>query len=111
MYQRPKSSDCLVISVGRSGISVWLDIRNMFSPFYVVVIGKIRAKVAAAALFAAQCGAGDHQPDGDDAPHAAEFAVGHARCGRRPDDAMPRLETCECRLHAVPVAQQAAVPP
>src|SRR4249920_2113575 len=105
MYQRPKSSDCLVISVGRSGISVSLDIRNMFSPFYVVAIRKVRAKVAAAALLAAQRGARDHQPDGHDAPHPAELAVGIARRGRRADERMPCLEARDGLLHPSAIAQ------
>src|SRR5436189_4426353 len=113
MYQRPKSSDCLVISVGRSGMSVsairksqiprsksqipspgapalgfglWdlgfgisrKHVRNVLPPFYVVAIGKVRAKVAAAALLPAQRRARDEQPDGDNAPDAAEIAFADA---------------------------------
>jgi len=54
----------------------------MCSPFYVVAIGKVRAKVPAAAFLPAQRRARDEQADRDDAAHAAEVCVGEA-CRRR----------------------------
>src|SRR5258706_3053291 len=111
MYQRPKSSDCLVISVGRSGISVSFDIRDMFLPFYVVAIGKVRAKVAAAALLAAQRRARDQEPDGHDAAYAAEVAVGQSRRRRGADERVPRLEARDRLLHSPSVTHEPAVRP
>src|SRR5881394_2514701 len=111
MYQRPKSSDCLVISVGRSGISVSLDIGNVLSPFYVVAIGKVRAKVAAAALLAALRGTRDEQPHRDDATEAAELMLGEPRGRRGSNERMPCVEARDGRVDAVPFAQQPAIPP
>src|SRR5437762_13550642 len=111
MYQRPKSSDCLVISVGRSGISVSFDIRNVLLPFYVVAIGKVRAKVAAAALLPPQRGARDQQTHGDDAAEAPELAIDNARGGRGSKQRMPCVEPRDGRVDAMPLAQQTAVPP
>src|SRR4051812_42826713 len=148
MYQRPKSSDCLVISVGRSGMSVsamktpkaqlptskprfvaalgvgsWRlgvvgapsgankHVRNVLPPFYVVAIGKVRAKVAAAALLPAQRRARDEQPDGDNAPDAAEIAFADASLWCMADERMPRLEPRDRGVEAVRVAQHPAVAP
>src|SRR5258705_8575397 len=58
------------------GFSRLEHVRDVPSPFYVVAIRKVRAKVAAAALLAARRSAAraNHQPDGHDAPHPAELA-------------------------------------
>src|SRR5882672_10194909 len=111
MYQRPKSSDCLVISVGRSGISVSLDIRNMLSPFYVVTIGEVRSKVSAATFRAPQRGARDHQTHGHDAAHTLKSPVGSAYLHGRSDQRVPGVEPCDHLVEAAAIAQQATMPP
>src|ERR1041384_7715037 len=132
MYQRPKSSDCLVISVGRSGISVsaisksqnpnpkfqlrsrigiwrlgfgiWdfpMHVGDVLQPFYVVAIGKVRAKVSAAALLPPQRGARDQQADGDDAAETAELTIGEARRVGGSKQRVPRVEPRDGRVDAV----------
>src|SRR5438876_292147 len=86
-------------------------IGDVFSPFYVVAIWKIRAKVAAAALLPAQCGARNHEPDADDASHAPELAVGGARSRGAANQGVPRFESCNRRLHSSAITEKTAVPP
>src|SRR4051812_5189498 len=103
MYQRPKSTDCLVISVGRSGISVSLDIRcrtplrrvdvisDVDKPLIIVAIRKVRAVVATAALLTPQRGAGDQQADGDDGADSTEFRVVQRAWRRASHERVPCL--------------------
>src|SRR5262245_48683756 len=114
MYQRPKSSDCFVISVGRSGISVSAiqqqHVSHVLPPFYVVAIGKIRTKVPAAALLAAKRCARDHQPDGDDAACAPELVVAGRRRGDA-DSCAPRVELRDRLLRTGAAPEQPTTAP
>src|SRR5947207_167835 len=76
-----------------------------------VAIGKVRAKVAAAALLPPQRGARDQQTHGDDAAEAPELAIDNARGGRGSKQRMPCVEPRDGRVDAMPLAQQTAVPP
>src|SRR5262245_9659789 len=98
MYQRPKSCDWGVISVGKSGISVseamclfsltgigrvHSHIRHSTSPVLVVSDRKVRTEVPAAAFLTSKGGAGHAKADGDDAAEAADRRIAgtSARCG------------------------------
>ena len=106
MYQRPKSWDWGVISVGRSGMSVSLSLAmrswaqraaalsrlpvaglkrasrvgDVLLPVYIVALREVRAEVAAAALLAAQRGARDQQADGH---QAGQRGAARGRTGAR----------------------------
>src|SRR4051812_28193539 len=105
MYQRPKSTDCLVISVGKSGISASLDICDVCKPLIIVAIRKIEAEVAAATLLPPQRGARNQPANGDDAAHAAELRIELAIGGRRPHERVPGIETGQRLLDQAPFAQ------
>src|SRR5262245_35630079 len=93
MYHRPKSCDWGVTSVGRSGISVSLlmkDVCDVSLPVYIVTSREILAEVSAAALFASERRARDQQTDGDEARHSSKLAIGRRAISRTHDRGPPR---------------------
>src|SRR5688572_5919536 len=98
MYHRPKSCDCGVISVGRSGSSVSLAIiGKVLLPVYIVALGEVRAEMAAAALFAPQRGARDQPADGRDAADEPQIQFATAGAARPNDRFAPGGELIDGR--------------
>src|SRR5689334_7636424 len=95
MYQRPKSCDWGVTSVGRSGISVSLLMKNVCDvslPVYIVTSREVLAEVSAAALFAPERGTRDQQSHRDQARHSPKLAIGRCSISRAYNRRPPRRQ-------------------